>query len=432
MPGGMNDLQSHPLRSVCTPNLPDILRALNISLLVSTYQAWKVVLVRADGDVIATHYRTVERPMGLAVRQNRLSIGGKQGVWHLQNVSTVGRKLDPTGKRDACYLPQRVQVTGDIDVHEMAWTAEDELWAVNTRFCCLCTLDDDHSFTPRWRPDFVTALAPQDRCHLNGLALVQGRPKYVTALGETDTPGGWRENKRDGGILIDVETNEVLLRGISMPHSPRWHDGKLCLLESGEGSLAVVDLEAGTTSTVTKLPGYTRGLDFVGPLAFIGLSQVRESATFSGVPLVERLDERTCGIWVVNIRTGKTVASLRFEEGVQEIFSVQVLRDITCPEIMAWDDERLSQSRALLDEALAEMGRPPRSHLQVSTNRVVGQGSTVARGAAHAGMAGQNPEGLRLQRQYTSRSRPDTTRPSYPSRISAISASSATPWKSWW
>ena len=179
---------------------------------------------------------------------------------------------------------------------------------VNTRFCCLCTLDPDHSFYPRWRPPFVSAFAPEDRCHLNGLAMVDGRPQYVTALGETDTAGGWRANKARGGILMDVETNEILLRGLSMPHSPRLVSGKLWVLESGEGSLAVVDLEQRTWQTVAQVPGFTRGIDFVGPLAFIGLSQVRESAVFSGIPLVERLSERTCGVWVVHIETGQTVA----------------------------------------------------------------------------------------------------------------------------
>jgi uncharacterized protein (TIGR03032 family) len=351
------DPKPNPLRSVYTSNLPDILAQLNISLAVSTYQAGKVVLVRNDGGTINTHFRNFQKPMGIAMHQNRLTIGGANTVWYLRNMPAVAQKLDPPGKHDACYLARRIHITGDIDIHEMAWTGDGELWVVNTRFCCLCTLDQDHSFYPRWRPHFVTQLAPQDRCHLNGIGLVDGKPKYVTALGETDTPGGWRENKKDGGILMDVDTNEILLHGVSMPHSPRWYRDKLWMLESGEGSLAVVDLEAGTWQTVAQVPGFTRGIDFVGPLAFIGLSQVRESATFSGIPIVERLEERICGVWVVNIQTGQTVAFLRFEEGVQEIFAVQVLRGVRFPEIMEWGDKRLSHSYVLPDEALADVPR---------------------------------------------------------------------------
>jgi uncharacterized protein (TIGR03032 family) len=145
-------------------------------------------------------------------------------------------------------------------------------------------------------------LAPEDRCHLNGLAMLDGRPQFVTLLGETDTPGGWRENKANGGLLMEVPTNQTLLRGLSMPHSPRWYNNRRWFLESGQGTLALAEARRGTWQTVAELPGFSRGLDFYGPLAFIGLSQVRESATFSSIPLVERWTERTCGVWVVDIR----------------------------------------------------------------------------------------------------------------------------------
>ena len=311
-----------------------------------------------------THFRTFDKPMGIAAQGNQLAIGGKKTVWTLHNMPAAARKLEPVGKHDACYLTRRIHITGDIDIHEMAYATHDhaggELWLVNTRFGCLCTLDADHSFHPRWRPPFVSAYAPEDRCHLNGLAMVDGRPKYVTALGETDSAGGWRQNKADGGLLMDIDTNEILLRGLSMPHSPRWYQDRLWFLESGQGSLAYVDLAAArhspfTVHTVAQLPGFTRGLDFYGPLAFIGLSQVRESATFSSLPLMERLgEERTCGVWVVHIETGQTLGFLRFEAGVQEIFAVQVLPNTRFPEILEWDDERLAHSYVLPDAALAE------------------------------------------------------------------------------
>jgi len=264
----------------------------------------------------------------------------------------VARKMEPAGKHDAAYLPRRVHVTGDIDIHEMAWAGDGQLWLVNTRFGCLCTLDADHSFHPRWRPPHLSALAPEDRCHLNGLAMLDGRPQFVTLLGETDTPGGWRANKANGGLLMEVPTNRVLLRGLSMPHSPRWYDRRLWLLESGQGSLALANVRGGAWQTVATLPGFTRGLSFYGPLAFIGLSQVRESATFSGIPLVERLEERTCGVWVVDVRDGRTVGFLRFEEGVQEIFAVEVL-PWRFADMLDWGDERLRTSYVLPDEALA-------------------------------------------------------------------------------
>jgi uncharacterized protein (TIGR03032 family) len=346
--------ENAPLRSIHTSNFPKILNYFGISLVVSTYQAGKLIALRADENVINTHFRVFNKPMGLAADANRLAIGTTSQIWELKNVPAVAPKIEPQGKHDACYLPRNCHVTGDIDIHEMAW-ANHELWFVNTRFSCLCTLDSEYSFSPRWRPKFVTAYSPEDRCHLNGLGMVNNKPKYVTALGTTDILNGWREKKANGGVLIDVETHEFISQGLSMPHSPRWYNGHLWVLESGNGSLAKVDLNTGKLETIATLPGFTRGIDFCGQFAFIGLSQVRETAVFSGIPLTERLTERTCGVWVVNIETGETLAFLKFEEAVQEIFAVQVLQRIRFPEIIDWDEQLIASSYVLPDEALAEV-----------------------------------------------------------------------------
>jgi uncharacterized protein (TIGR03032 family) len=351
------------LRSVHTTNLPALFAQLQISLVVSTYQAGKVIVVRNDGGALNTHFLAFDKPMGIAADRARLTIGGSRTVWYYRNVPAATHTLEPAGKYDACYVPRRVHVTGDIDIHEMAYGGNDELWVVNTRFGCLCTLDAEHTFVPRWRPPFVSALSPQDRCHLNGLAMVNGQPRYATALGETDTPSGWRANKANGGVLLDIARSEVLLRGLAMPHSPRWYQDQLWLLESGQGSLAGFDLARRTWRPIAHLPGFTRGLDFVGRLAFIGLSQVRESAVFSGIPLVERVQERTCGVWVVDLLSGATVGFLRFETGVQEIFAVQVLQGVRFPEVLDWHDERVAQTYVLPEAALAEAALPTAADL---------------------------------------------------------------------
>jgi uncharacterized protein (TIGR03032 family) len=291
--------------------------------------------------------------MGLACDGRRLAIGTAMHVWDFRNQPDVCSKLEPLGKVDACFLPRSVHFTGDIRVHEISW-AGDELWIVNTRFSCLCTLDRNHSFVPRWRPKCITALAPEDRCHLNGLALASGRPKYVTLLGLTDTAGGWRENKANGGLLLDVESQEPLCTGLSMPHSPRLYADRLWVLESGHGRLSTVDVKSGKLQTVAEVPGFTRGLDFIGPFAFIGLSQIRESGTFSGLPIVSKLKERNCGVWVVDIRSGQTVAFLRFDGAVQEIFAVQLLPGVRVPEVINENDAVIGNSFVLPDAALME------------------------------------------------------------------------------
>jgi uncharacterized protein (TIGR03032 family) len=310
--------------------------------------------------------------MGMAVARGRLGIGTAVDVWEFRNVPAVAAKLEPPGKHDACFLPRSAHVTGDVQIHEMAYVragsreqgagsreleSEYELWFVNTRFSCLATHDPNHSFAPVWRPKFVSQLTPDDRCHLNGLGLVAGRPRWVTALGETDSAGGWRENKKSGGILIDMESNEVVARGLSMPHSPRWHAGRLWLLESGTGSLGHVDLTTGRYEPIVHLDGFTRGLEMVGNLAFVGLSQVRETAIFSGIQITERLQEaeRTCGVWVVDIQRGQVVAFLKFEEAVQEIFAVALLPGMRFPDLINDDTELVGSSFVLPDAALRDV-----------------------------------------------------------------------------
>jgi uncharacterized protein (TIGR03032 family) len=346
-----------PLRAVHTPNFPSLLRQLGASLLVTTYQAGKLVMVRDEGDHLNTHFRAFQAPMGMALSGDRLAVGTKIQVWEFVDVPAVTAKLESPGRHDACFLPRSSHVTGNIQIHEMAWGAGNELWVVNTRFSCLCTLDGSASFAPRWRPPFVSALEPTDRCHLNGLGMVDGRPRYVTALGATDRPAGWRENKARGGILMDVDSGEVITRGLSMPHSPRWYAGRLWVCESGAGTFGYVEPNSGKYVPIAEVPGFTRGLDFAGNLAFIGLSQVRESAVFSGLAITERLtsEERTCGVSVIDLRSGRVIGLLRFETGVQEVFAVTVLSGRRYPELINDDETVLENSFTVPDAALADV-----------------------------------------------------------------------------
>jgi uncharacterized protein (TIGR03032 family) len=361
------------LRAVHTASFPELLRRIGASLLVTTYQAGKLVMVRDEGDHLKAHFCTFQAPMGLALDGDRLAIGTAMQVWEFVDVPAVAARLDPPGRHDACFLPRSSHVTGNIQVHEMAWGANDVLWAVNTRFSCLCTLDRSASFAPRWRPPFVTALEPSDRCHLNGLAMADGRPRYVTALGQTDEPAGWRANKAKGGILMDVPSGEIVAHGLSMPHSPRWHAGRLWVCESGAGTLGYIDPATGRYEPIAEVPGFTRGLDFAGNFAFVGLSQVRESAVFSGIPITERLapHERICGVYVIDLTSGRVVALQRFDTTVQEIFAVTVLPGRGWPELINDDESVLASSFVVPDEALPDVPAALR-------NRAPGAGNSPA------------------------------------------------------
>jgi uncharacterized protein (TIGR03032 family) len=343
------------LSSVFTDDLPRLFAHLKLSLAVSTYQAGKLILVRAAGNEINTHYRDFARPMGIAARPGRISIGTRRQVEHYQNVPGLVARLDAPERYDACYVPRSTLETGAIDIHEMAWGANNALWGINTRFSCLCTFCDEASFLPRWRPRFISALAPGDRCHLNGLAMVGGVPRFVTALGATDTAGGWRENKRDGGVLIDVRTNELLMDNLCMPHSPRWYRNRLWLLESGRGSLVCIDRSTGRKREIIRLPGFTRGLDFFGSFAFVGLSQMRESARFGDFPLLAELDALVCGVFVVDIERGKLAGFVRFIGDVAEIFAVQVLPGQAFPELLDRNSPLLDSTYMIPEDAMKDI-----------------------------------------------------------------------------
>lgn len=341
-----------------TANLPSILAGLGASLVLSTYQSGHVIVIRsADGVSIDTHFARFERPMGIGASASRLVIGTRRELRELGNVPALAERL-PTPRSDAVYALRRTHVTGDIDVHEIA-IGDADVWFVNTAFSCLCRWTAEHSFDPVWRPGFVSSLAPEDRCHLNGLALVDGRPRYLSALGATDSPQGWRAGKRNGGVLLDCLDEGIVASGLSMPHSPRWHGDRLWLLESGKGALVTVDLGDGHVTEVTRLPGFTRGLGLIDRYAFVGLSTLRESNAFTDIPVTEDGGARVCGVYVVDCRSGRPIAFLRFSGRVQELFAVEPLIGARWPALVADDPDLLDSTYTLPEAALAEVRMTP-------------------------------------------------------------------------
>ena len=319
------------------------------SLAVTTYQAGKVALVGWDGRQVTLLMRDFDKPLGLVVAQPDASVGSsapaalalatRHEVTFFADAPLLAHDYleQQPGRYDALYLPRATFHTGDCNAHDLAFDAAGELWVANTRFGCLSRVSRAFSFEPLWKPPFVSEVVPEDRCHLNGLAVVDGRPKYVTCLGATDTPGGWREGKAAGGVVVDVEANEVVLRGLSMPHSPRWnpHDGRLWLLNSGAGEVWRVDPRTGAHDVVATLPGYLRGLCFAGPHhAVVGLCQIRERHIFGGLPVQERFPKLLCALAVIDARSGGTVAMLEFTSGVQELFDVRLLPGTRRPMIL--------------------------------------------------------------------------------------------------
>ena len=329
-----------PINCGTTGDFVDWLSQAGGSLAISTYQAGKVALVGWDGQQTSILMRDFQKPLGIAISGERLALATRHHVWMFANAPLLANEYieDQPGRYDALYLPRVRYLTGDNHLHDLTYSGH-QLFCVNTRFSCLAGLSKDFSFIPLWKPSFVTDIVPEDRCHLNSLALRDGQPRYVTALGESDTAGGWRENKADGGVLIDIPSGEAISRGLSMPHSVRWYNNQLWVLNSGMGDLCLVDPANGALQTVCRLPGYTRGLSFVGPYALVGLSRVRETNIFGGLPIQENRDSLRCGVAVVDLRTGNNIGMFEFTEGCEELYDVQFLPGKLRPTILNEDNE---------------------------------------------------------------------------------------------
>ncbi len=314
-----------------------------LSLALTTYQIGKLFFIGLKpGGELSVFERSFNRCMGLCTTPNGLYMSSLYQIWRFENLLEAGQQKDGY---DRLYLPQLGYTTGDLDVHDMALDADGQLVFVNTLFGCLATLSQTHSFRPLWKPPFISKLAAEDRCHMNGLAMKDGRAAYVTAVSQSDVADGWREHRASGGIVIDVNSNEIVLSGLSMPHSPRWHQGKLWLLDSGSGFFGYADLDAGRFVPVCFCPGYLRGLSFHGDFALVGLSKPRHNKTFSGLALDANLAQRNteprCGVQVIDLKSGDAVHWLRMEGVVDELYDVVALPNIRRPMAMGFKTDEI-------------------------------------------------------------------------------------------
>lgn len=382
-------------------NLPEILKTLNISLAVTSYQASRLILIRSDGNQLDINFKNFHRPMGLAATDSGLTLGVFNHVVNFQRedglldkikqplekieddvtapkIKAPDNKLDPIEERlkehkelsseeleqqekdkedwenyqkklyepvdervDACFISRSIHYSGMINIHDIDW-GNDGLWAVNSSFSCLCTLEPDYSFVPRWKPSFISELVPEDRCHLNGMTLKDGVPAYVTTFSKFDDPQAWRKDDHFDGTLIDVKSNKVLIDNLVMPHSPRWHDKYVYYCNSGNGEVCRYDPNIKQSQIIAELQGFTRGMDFYGPLIFVGLSKVRASDVTRPAPLSKKYSQTFSGIWLLNLQDFQTsnptltepAGHIKFTGNIDQIYDVAVIPNCNFPELI--------------------------------------------------------------------------------------------------
>ncbi len=315
------------------------------SLMFTTYQTGKLFSLglQADGR-LSVFERTLARCMGLYATEDAQTVylSTLYQIWRYERATEAGQAY---AGYDGLYIPQACSVTGDLDVHDVVLNKKNELIFVNTLFSCLAKASDKHSFIPFWKPPFISKLAAEDRCHLNGLAMRSGKPKYVTSVSTADVNNGWRDRRWEGGVVMDIEKDEIIAEGLSMPHSPRWYKKKLWVLNSGTGEFGYINIKKGEFNAISFCPGYLRGMAFINDYAIVGMSLPRDNKTFNDLPLQENLKEKNaeprCGLQVIDLTNGDVVHGVRISGIVAELYDVIVLPNVIRPMTLGFKSEEI-------------------------------------------------------------------------------------------
>jgi len=309
------------------------LRTHRLSLAFTSYQTGQLFLVGSHANgTVSFNQQSFSRAMGVCWRPGRLYLGSLSQLWRLENMLRPGELGNKAF--DAVLVPRNAQTIGDVDIHEVGVDRDGRVIFVNTKYSCLATLDLTHSFKPIWKPAFISKLAPEDRCHLNGMAMADGEVRYVTAVSRSDVLSGWRERRHEGGVLIDVRDDRIVTDQLSMPHSPRVVGDQIYVLDSGRGQIVRIDPESGEKTDIAFCPGFLRGMAIHHGHAIVTVSKPRDG-TFKGLLLDGELKKRDaeawCGVMVVNLATGDIVEWIRLEGHITEMFDVATMPGLACP-----------------------------------------------------------------------------------------------------
>ena len=323
--------------------LPEFFLEQKSSIILSTYQAARVIVIGSvDGEELFQVPVSIKKPMGIAIEKSKLAIAGLDELIFYSNNENVTDTLKLNEKKfDNIFVQRASYNTSTIDIHDIHF-GDGVLWGVNSLFSCLCTFDINYNFRPKWKPLFIDALAPEDRCHLNGMAFKDNLPRFVTALSQTNEKEGWRKDKMSSGVLLEVPSGNVVLSGLAMPHSPRFVKDDLYVLESGTGKLLLVDTTNGSSEVVYNFGCFVRGMSSLNNFLVIGKSKIRNGSKDFG-DLEVRENSTNAGIIIFDLVNRKIVGEINYETTVEEIFDVQVMEGMVKPLILGDKSEKYKQ-----------------------------------------------------------------------------------------
>ena len=335
----MNSVNSPVAPFSCdySSQVPELLQKLNCTIAISTYQAGKLIFLSPKDDSSLIQLpRTFEKPMGITenVEKDKIALAAKDEIIVFSNSKDLAQHYPKSpGRYDALYMPRVTYHTGPLDIHDLSFGKEDQLYAVNTLFSSIIKIDDDYNFTPHWTPPFIDKLVSEDRCHLNGMAMKNGLPKYASAFNQGNSFQSWRERVTETGVIFDIDSNEVIVNNLAMPHSPRIFGGDLYVLLSATGELIKIDVNTGKYDVVVKIDGFVRGMSLHKDYLFIGLSKLRKnSSTFGKLKFAEKANHS--GIVIVHLPTGSIAGKITYHTSLDEIYDVHILANKIRPNIM--------------------------------------------------------------------------------------------------
>ena len=326
-----------PFSCQFSPQVPELLLKLNCTIAISTYQAGKLVFISAkDEDSLSQLPRNFNKAMGIAedFENQKLAVACKDEVILFKNSSELANYYpNAPNKYDALYMPRITFHTGAVDIHDLSFGLNGEIYAVNTLFSCIIKLDENYSFTPIWSPPQIDKITSEDRCHLNGMAMLNGKPKYATAFNNGNTPQSWRENITSSGVIYDIEKNKIICSGLPMPHTPRIFNNELYVLLSATGELVKINTSKGTYEVIVKIGGFVRGMSLHNDYLFIGISKLRKnSSTFGKLDFAKNANQ--AGIVIVHLPTKSITGKINYLNSLDEIYDIHILKDKKRPNIL--------------------------------------------------------------------------------------------------
>lgn len=324
------------------------------SIVCTSYKTNLVFTFGKFGNKINVWYSQFNRPMELYVDDN-IYLGTQVGIVSFINNIDESITKDNVNQvvYDGNYIPNKINFTGDIDIHDI-YKLNSGLYFVSSQLNSICVINNStkYNFDIFWTPSFISKknnrVPKEDRCHLNSCCPVNGKIKYACMVSDSDISGGWRDNRVGGGLIIDIDTDEVVCSNLCMPHSLQYYYGKLYVLDSGTGRFGYINFEEEDTSKRFKeicfIPGFLRGLKFINNYAVIGMSMDRHENIFSGLPLCDKMKEKKinpkCGIKIVNINTGDIEHSIELIN-VIEIYGIGIIQNNVTSRLMDLNNDML-------------------------------------------------------------------------------------------